>query len=229
MIRSTDRILTTHVGSLYRSSKLLEFYRELLADEPCDEGAFREQVRIEAKEALRRQADAGIDIPSDGEMSRFSLRSYFDARLSGIELRSVERKPLRSKDRTEFSDFYARAAPHYWLATEKLMKVAVCVGAIKYNPEQARRDIANMREALAGHNFAESFFPARVPMSPAFRIANEYYRTSEELDIAYADAVREEYRLRHRPALSSSSMIPFWRKNGKSMSPRCRFPTIASG
>jgi methionine synthase II (cobalamin-independent) len=67
MIRSADRLPITHVGSLYRSPKLLESYYQFLSNKPYEEGAFREQVRIETREAVRYQAELGIDIPPDGE------------------------------------------------------------------------------------------------------------------------------------------------------------------
>jgi 5-methyltetrahydropteroyltriglutamate--homocysteine methyltransferase len=66
MIRSTDRILTTHIGSLCRSPELLQFYRRSIAGESYDEAAFQEQIRAETIAAVKRQSDLGIDIPSRG-------------------------------------------------------------------------------------------------------------------------------------------------------------------
>jgi 5-methyltetrahydropteroyltriglutamate--homocysteine methyltransferase len=200
MIRSTDRILSTHVGSLYRSPTLLEFYRRSIAGEPYDGAAFREQVRLETIGAVRRQSELGIDIPSDGEMSRFTFLRYFNERISGIELRPVARRTAPvSRDRSEFAEFYAQAAPHYWLPGEGRPTIPVCVGPIKYNPERAQSDIAVMKEALRSFAFPAAFFPAQVvpgrTVSPQFRITNEHYRSDEELDIAVADAIREEYKL----------------------------------
>ncbi len=200
MIRSTDRILTTHIGSLYRSPELLQFYRRSIAGEPYDEAAFQEQIRAETIAAVKRQSDLGIDIPSDGEMSRFTFLRYFNERVSGIELRPVERRAAPvSRDRTEFAAFYAQAAPHYWLPGEGRPTIPVCVAPIKYNPERAQLDIAVKKEALRAQSFPAAFFPAQVApgraVSPQFKIGNEYYRTDEELDIAVADAMREEYKL----------------------------------
>jgi 5-methyltetrahydropteroyltriglutamate--homocysteine methyltransferase len=178
MIRSTDRILTTHVGSLYRSPKLLQFYRRSITGEAYDEPAFQEQIRVETVAAVGRQSELGIDIPSDGEMSRFSFLRYFNERVSGIELRPVARRATpASRDRTEFAEFYAQAAPHYWLPGEGRPTIPVCVGPVKYNPERAHRDIAVMKEALRSYAFPAAFFPAQVvpgrAISPQFRISNE--------------------------------------------------------
>jgi 5-methyltetrahydropteroyltriglutamate--homocysteine methyltransferase len=175
-------------------------YRQSITGEAYDEAAFQEQIRIEAIAAVGRQSEVGIDIPSDGEMSRFTFLRYFNERVSGIELRPVARRAAPgSRDRTEFAEFYAQAAPHYWLPGEGRPTIPVCVGPIKYNPERAQRDIAVMNEALHSYAFTAAFFPAQVvpwrAISPQFRITNEYYRNDEELDVTVGDAVREEYKL----------------------------------
>ena len=196
MIRSSDRILTTHIGSLYRSPQLLDMYRRRLNDEPCDESEFQSLIRKETNDAVRLQAELCIDIPADGEMSRFSFRGYFHERVSGFKFGPAGTYVNTSRDRTDFADFYAQAAPHYWNpGVGKRPPVPICVGPIKYNPEAALRDIANFKEALQGHRFAQAFIPAQVAPSPTTVIKNEFYKTQEECDVAFVEALREEYKL----------------------------------
>jgi len=196
VIRSSDRILTTHVGSLYRSPQLLEMYRRKLNDEPCDEAEFQSLILQETKSAVRLQAEIGIDIPADGEMSRFSFRGYFHDRVSGLTFGPAGAYVNRSRDRTEFADFYAQAAPHYWMpVVGKPLPVPVCVGPITYNSEPALRDIANLKEAMKDFRFMQPFMPAQVAPSSTTAIRNEYYSTQEECNIAFVEALREEYKL----------------------------------
>ena len=196
MIRSRDRILTTHVGSLYRSPQLLEMYRKKFSGIELDDAAFQSEIIKETKDAVHLQADLGIDIPSDGEMSRFSFRGFFNERLSGIEFGHAGAYVHASRDRTQFADFYANAAPHYWTAAIGVRTpIPICVGPIRYNPEQVTRDIANLKDAVKGHSFSQAFMPAQAPPSVSNPIKNEFYRTQEELDVAYAEALREEYKL----------------------------------
>ncbi len=196
MIRSSDRILTTHIGSLYRSDKLMRLYGEEFEGKLRDPNELQAEIKNEVLEAVRKQEDVGIDIPADGEASRFSFRGYFNERVSGIEKR-LTKKPFRitSRDRTEFAGFYAQAIQHYWILPNAEPMEYVCVGPIRYNPDRVLRDIGIMKEAIKGRRFSQAFFPAQVPSSPHFRIANEYYRTAEEMDIAFAEALRQEYRI----------------------------------
>ena len=196
MIRSSDRILTTHIGSLYRSDKLMQLYSDDFAGKLRDPAMFQAQIQEEITMAVRRQEEIAIDIPSDGEASRFSFRGYFNDRVSGVERRPAT-SPFRitSRDRTEFFEFYAQATPHYWSVPNATPMEYVCVGPIRYKPDRVLRDIEMMKEAMRGHHFVQAFFPAQVPSSTHFRIANEYYATVEEMDIAFAEAMREEYRI----------------------------------
>ena len=196
MIRSTEAVLTTHVGSLYRSEELMRLYADDINGQLRNPSVLLGQIEKEILGAVQKQAEIEIDIPSDGEASRFSFRGYFNDRVSGIERRPAK-TPFRitSRDRTEFAQFYAQAAPHYWILPNSQPTEYVCTGPIRYNPELVLRDIELMKRAMKGHSFAQGFFPAQVPNSPNFRIANEYYRSAEEMDIALADAMREEYRL----------------------------------
>jgi 5-methyltetrahydropteroyltriglutamate--homocysteine methyltransferase len=95
MHRSTDRILTTHTGSLHRPPDLEELFRKKLAGEPYDEKAFTERLRSSVAEIVEKQVDTGIDIIDDGELSKVDFFSYAKYRLDGIEARPV---PARKDD-----------------------------------------------------------------------------------------------------------------------------------
>src|SRR5437764_2972881 len=90
MKRSTDRILTTHVGSLVRPPEILEMILAKVTGRPFDEAEFQKRVSAGVKEAVRKQAEAGIDIPSDGEYSKPSFSAYINERLGGLAPRPPE-------------------------------------------------------------------------------------------------------------------------------------------
>src|SRR5689334_20133725 len=151
-----NRILTTHVGSLIRPPQLLEFIRARQKREPYDRGAYERCLAESVKDVVRRQVEAGIDIPSDGEFGKsISWSQYALERLSGFERRPAPAggNPFsRGADRTRFADFYAEldradGPPATAGATGVL---AVCTGPIEYTGQaELARDIANFKAALA--------------------------------------------------------------------------------
>src|SRR6266702_7067183 len=86
MKRSTDRIHTTHVGSLVRPPEVLEGILTKVSGQPRDEAAFNAMVRTGVQDVLRKQAEAGIDIPSDGEIGKPSFAGYVTERLGGLQV-----------------------------------------------------------------------------------------------------------------------------------------------
>jgi 5-methyltetrahydropteroyltriglutamate--homocysteine methyltransferase len=190
MKRSVDRILTTHAGSLPRPPDLLA-----MAEDPTrDAGAYATRVRRAVTDAVQRQAAVGLDVVTDGEMSKPSFITYVTARLSGFE-RSAEPGALPwagSKEATAFPEFYApmlrqspnAAAPRF-----------VCTGPVSYvGHAQVQADIETLRAALAGARVEEAFLPAIAPSNVEGRQKNAYYKSDEEYLFAIADAMREEYR-----------------------------------
>ena len=186
MKRSVDRILTTHAGSLPRPADLLALARE--------EPAYPARVRRAVADAVRRQADHGLDVVTDGEMGKPSFITYVTDRLSGFE-RSPEPGALPwagSKEATAFPEFYEpmlrqspnAAAPRF-----------VCTGPVSYvGHAQVRADIENLKSALAGVRVEEAFIPAIAPSNVEGRQKNGHYKTDEEYLFAIAEAMREEYR-----------------------------------
>jgi len=90
MKRSTDRILTTHCGSMPRPSDLLDMMKLKITGEPYDHEAFADRVRSAVAETVRRQVECGIDIPTDGEQGKHSFFGYMSERLAGLEPRPGE-------------------------------------------------------------------------------------------------------------------------------------------
>ena len=198
MRQSTERILTTHVGSLPRPPDLLAMILAKEQGGPFDAEAYAGRVRSAVAEVVKRQAEAGIDIIADGEMGRFGFIPYVNERLSGLEARpnpGGEGTWARSREHLAFPEYYAWAAQMPGAAGGAQRNQWVCTGPIAYKGQQAlARDIDNLKVALAQTGSAEAFMPAVSPAQLAGWNKNEYYKTDEEFRIAIADALREEYR-----------------------------------
>ena len=197
MKRSVDRILTTHVGSLIRPQPLQEFLRAKQASKPFDLQAYDHCLTRSVADVVRRQAEAGIDVISDGEFGKsISWSQYVLERLSGFERRAV--KPggnpfQRGADRERFAEFYAELDAHEEVATRT---DSVCVGPINYTGQaELQRDIENFKAALKGVNVEETFLPVAAPASVIPDRKNEYYKSDEECLFAIGAAMRTEYKM----------------------------------
>ncbi len=198
MKRSDDRILTTHVGSLARPKALLDQLRAQANGAEPEARAFAATVRTTVAEMVRKQAEAGIDIITDGEMSKSSFIGYIRGRLAGFEVTEPPPGPPPARggkaERAAFPEYYeqyARALQAREYAVPFPEPPLVCRGPVHYRPEAVQMDIATLKAALPGVTYAEVFMPA---VTPRTQIKNEYYQTDEEFRLAYADALREEYR-----------------------------------
>jgi len=197
MKRSTDRILTTHVGSLIRPPALQELLRAKQAGKSFDERAFDACLAASVAEIVRQQAQAGIDVVSDGEFGKsISWSQYALERLSGFERRPItgNANPFkRGADRERFADFYAELDEREAVATTM---ESVCVGPITYgNPAELTCDIANFTAALAKVQVAEAFLPVAAPASVIPDRRNEHYANDEDCLVAIAEAMRTEYKM----------------------------------
>src|SRR6266568_505203 len=90
MQRSTDRILTTHTGSLIRTREIIEGMKARSLDQPYDQAQLANDIRKGIGEVVRKQVEIGIDVPSDGEFARSGFKAYMNERLSGLEPRGLE-------------------------------------------------------------------------------------------------------------------------------------------
>jgi 5-methyltetrahydropteroyltriglutamate--homocysteine methyltransferase len=198
MKRSTQRILTTHVGSLPRPPDLLEMIQAKERGEPFDAATYASRVKSAVAEAVRRQADAGIDIVADGEMGRFGFIPYVNERLTGIEPRKSAGSRsnwAQSREYLAFPEYYQWAAQMPGTAGRAPPTQWVCTGPVSYRGQAAlQRDIDNLEAAVAEAGCEEAFIPAVSPTNLANWNTNEHYNTDEEFRVALADALHEEYR-----------------------------------
>jgi 5-methyltetrahydropteroyltriglutamate--homocysteine methyltransferase len=192
MKRSTERILTTHAGSLPRPADLLAMSEAQQDGKPVDK-VYEARLSEAVGEIVRKQADLGIDIVDDGEYGKPGFVTYVNDRLSGFEIdrdRTGRNPWAGSREARSFPEFYA-LSPH---AGSRHVHM-VCTGPISYRGhEPLRRDIANFRAALATVNVEEAFIPAISPANVEDWQRNAYYGTQEEYLFAIADALHEEYK-----------------------------------
>ena len=197
MKRSSERILTTHVGSLIRLPKLQEFLRAKQGGKPYDEQGFQKCLSDSVAEVVKQQADAGIDVVSDGEFGKsISWAQYALTRLSGFERRPIKTDAAnpfkRGADRTKFAEFYEELDEKQAVSTTT---EAICTGPISYvGNDELERDIRNFKTALAKVKVEEAFLPVAAPASVIPDRKNEYYKNDEELQVAIAAAMRTEYK-----------------------------------
>jgi len=195
-VRSTDRILTTHVGSLPRPADLLAMIRAKERGEPYDRQAFAARVRGAVADVVRRQAELGVDIVDDGEMGKPGFIHYVNERLAGFEpLHEAVGSPWKNsremKAFPEFYEWFGRVMPSP-SATAGHM---VCTGPIAYKGHaHVQADIANLKATLGNRRVEDVFMPAISPTSVEDWQRNRYYKTQEEFLFAIAEAMREEYK-----------------------------------
>jgi 5-methyltetrahydropteroyltriglutamate--homocysteine methyltransferase len=189
MPRSTDRILTTHAGSLPRPDDLVELMWAEDEGKAVDPLARRARIATAVQEVVARQQETGIDLVSDGEMSKPGFNIYIPERFSGFagsgEAEVLDLAPFpRLVERL----FASEAAAHTVMPN--------CVGPVELQDEEAiHRDVANLQAALSGKSAEEAFMGAVSPGQVAFNFANQYYPSHEEYLRAMADALRYEYRV----------------------------------
>jgi 5-methyltetrahydropteroyltriglutamate--homocysteine methyltransferase len=191
MRRSSDRILTTHVGSLIRPVALLEQSAAARKDSRS-EPQYREALRQATVDVVTQQAAAGIDIVNDGEYGKSSWANYVLDRMSGFEARPDSRYEAvwLGRDRFRFAEFMKAQFPRGAIGAPG----HACVGPITYQGHEAvRRNISDLKAALARAGITEGFMTAVAPASTGYDASNEYYKDEREYVFAIADALREEY------------------------------------
>jgi len=192
-MRSTERILTTHCGSLPRPKDLLDLMKAKAASGPYDEQAFAARVRSAVGDIVRKQMETGIDIPTDGEQGKLGFFAYVRERLEGFEPRPDAHFPRFAAETEAFPEYYAEYMGRAMTgAAIAALNPLVCTGPVRYRGEAGvRRDIENLKAALAGTHPADAFLPSVAPSGVGF---NEYYRTEQEYFEAVGAAMQEEYR-----------------------------------
>ena len=186
MSASPQRILTTHVGSLIRPDDLLAFLHKQQNGEPYDKAAYEECLKRSVADVVRKQAEVGIDIVSDGEYGKtISWSRYILDRISGFEERHDTTPGFRSavagKDRRDFAAFYEEYEATYgFVGMGKAFKTGtwVVTGPIKYTGQAAiQRDIEDLKKAIAGLPVANAFLPVVAPASVVPQRKDEYYKS----------------------------------------------------
>jgi 5-methyltetrahydropteroyltriglutamate--homocysteine methyltransferase len=216
MLKSSDRILTSHAGSLPRPDDLITVNAQREAGQ-IEEGAFQKKLSTSIGDVVKRQVAAGITVPGDGEYgksmgSKINYRawwSYSFTRLSGLRIENVNRDTMpvhRSspgnivlstfadrRDRIRFRTAYAD--PESGITTGPALPTwPFAVGPVKYTGHAAiAADIANFKAALAANGAKEGFMTSIGPASCA-RVGNHHYKSDDEFVFACADAMREEYK-----------------------------------
>jgi 5-methyltetrahydropteroyltriglutamate--homocysteine methyltransferase len=205
MKTSTDRILTTHVGSIPRPESVRALLRARVGGQRIDEAELAARAAEAVTDVVRRQAEVGLDVVSDGEMSKTSFLAYTDDRLTGFVpaaggadasaaptdagfwTRRVDSRREWRAFREYYTDYLPREMP---LASPP----TVCQGPIAYKGQALiEKDLATFKAALRGATVAEAFVPAIAPAMVG-RGQNRYYKSEEEYVFAIAEALRTEYR-----------------------------------
>jgi len=190
MKRSTDRILTTHTGSLPRPNDLLTMLQQKEAGEVFDPAALAARAKSAVTEIVSMQIEVGLDIVNDGEMGKPSYSTYVKDRLSGFE-GTEKSAPLRATDLAEFRNFARRGANETGVA---VLKRPACTGPISYRDRNAVQvDVQNLQAAVAAARPVEAFMTAASPGVITFFLTNKYYPTHEAYLGALAEAMRTEY------------------------------------
>ena len=185
---SAGRILTTHVGSLPRSQAVTDVLFARERDEARDVDADDEVLRTAVAEVVRRQVGIGIDVVSDGEMSKISYATYIARRLSGFD-GDTPREP--GQDLVEFPGLLRKLAERGATAKYRRPRCVAAVAVKDLGP--LTTDLRNLQGAVAAAHPTAAFMNAASPGVIALFQPNDYYRTQDEYLEALAAALQAEY------------------------------------
>jgi 5-methyltetrahydropteroyltriglutamate--homocysteine methyltransferase len=194
MQRSSDRILTTHVGSLPRPADLHAMTVARRAGQTIDDAKYDARVRQAVADIVKTQADLGVDVVSDGEMSKPSFITYINERLAGFEVDSADRNQspwVGSREVKAFPEFYAPQLANVHTKHTHY----ICKGPVSYRRgDKLKTDLDNFKAALSAAKVTDAFLPSTSVSSIEDWNRNAYYKTQEEYLFALADAIGQEYR-----------------------------------
>ena len=194
----TDRILTTHSGSLPRPAEFLPLVLAQEAGQPVDEARFQDGVRAAVRDTVQRQADAGVDVLNDGEVSKPSYATYVKDRLTGFggegSIAEVAASVMGLEDFPDFAEKMAQT-----MAMAATIRFTTCDGPVTYVGQDAvQADIDNLKAATEDVSEVATFMSAASPGVIAVFSPNRYYGSQEDYLSALAEAMREEYEAIHR-------------------------------
>ena len=183
------KILTSHVGSLPRTQKVVDFIFARENNTPFEQASFDACMTSAVSETVARQVSAGVDIVSDGETSKISYATYVKDRYTGFDGDSPRNAPA---DLKQFPTFLKRLADDG--GTPQYAR-PMCVGEVKSKGQgELEKDISNLKGAMAEHRVEHGFMNAASPGVIALFLQNDFYTTRDEYLAALADAMRAEYR-----------------------------------
>jgi 5-methyltetrahydropteroyltriglutamate--homocysteine methyltransferase len=195
MKRSTERILTTHAGSLPQPDDLKEMLAAKNSGRLYDQKAFARRARDVVAQVVEKQIECGLDVINDGEVGKPNFSRYARERLSGFVER--EAKPgerpsmIFGRDLAEFPEYFQK---RFGSVRGENVKRVFCNGPLEYVGRGAvKADIENFRNALQGQRFEEAFLPAIAPGTIEHWMKNDFYPSDEAYLFAIADAMSEEY------------------------------------
>jgi 5-methyltetrahydropteroyltriglutamate--homocysteine methyltransferase len=202
--RSTDRILTSHAGSLHRPDDLREIMAARRDGDPFD-AVLEARVGDAVKEVVRLQAENGLDVVNDGEYTKRSWQTYSRGRLSGLEFRPLREGEdpsygsITARESRYFPEFFAEGLAGFGrrpaAAANARGQGVFCVGPLRYIGQQEyQRDIALIKDAAKEVQVEELVLTALAPGTIEHWMRNQYYSTQEEMLFAIADAMHEEYK-----------------------------------
>ena len=200
MKRSTRRILTTHTGSLPRPKELLEMMTAKEAGEAVERDALNSSIRAAVDSIVRKQAEAGVDIINDGEMSKPGYSNYIKDRMTGFGGESVGLGSGGTQlgDLLDFPEYASRLFP----SVSSILKTPACTGPISYHDtSDLESDIANLKQAASRAKAEEVFMSAASPGVISLFLPDRHYGSHEAYLASLADAMRTEYRAIHEAGL----------------------------
>jgi 5-methyltetrahydropteroyltriglutamate--homocysteine methyltransferase len=193
--QSTDRIRTTHIGSLPRPHGLLDIMKAKLSGQPYDEKTDHAKLAKAVADCVRKQVECGLDFVTDGEFSKPGFFTYIQERLEGFEARPNQKMILFQQEVAAFPEYYAEYFKQAMMGgTIVSIAPIVCTSPVKYRGEAAlARDIGNVKAAAtaAGVPLEHVFLPATAPSGVGI---NEYYKSEEEYFHALSAEMSKEYR-----------------------------------
>ena len=189
MKRSTDRILTTHTGSLPRPDDLVTILYAKDKGELQDNAMFEKRVQEAVSDVVRKQIECGVDVVNDGEAGKIGYSTYVKDRLTGFD---GQAGPLRAADMLEFPEYARRTS-------RVAAKRPACTGPVTYKDKDAlQKELACFKAALQGVNPEEAFVSAASPGVISLFLKNDYYPNHEAYLAALADVMKVEYDAIHQ-------------------------------
>jgi len=193
--QNTDRIQTTHIGSLPRPHAVLDLMKAKLNGKPYDHELYDATITKAVADSVRKQAECGIDIVTDGEVSKPGFFTYIQERLEGYEARPHQKMLLFQQEVAAFPEYYAQYFKDAMMGGAIVpLAPVVCVAPVKYRGEKlVQIDIDNVKAAAkaAGVGDHRVFLPATAPSGVG---VNEYYKSEEEYFHALAAELNKEYK-----------------------------------